>query len=182
MQASSAVEKHRLRAQFSAARAAMPETARQASRAAIRAGVLRLVDENGWRCVAAYVPFRTEPGSRELLEALATRGVRVLVPITLPDRDLDWGEWTPDTTGPPLGTQALAHADAMIVPALAVARDGTRLGRGGGSYDRALRHCPGSTPVLALLYADEVVESLPRDPWDRPVTAVITPDGVIALE
>jgi len=63
------------------------------------------------------------------------------------------------------------------VPALAVAADGTRLGRGGGSYDRALPRVRGETAIVALLYSDEVRAELPSDAWDVPVTAYVTPDG-----
>jgi 5-formyltetrahydrofolate cyclo-ligase len=53
-----------------------------------------------------------------------------------------------------------------------------RLGRGGGSYDRALGRVPVGTFVCALLYDGEVLDDVPRGPHDRPVTAVATPSGV----
>lgn len=142
------------------------------ARAAVRAAVLTRCDAAGWRTVAGYVPLRTEPGSNELLDALVQRGVRVLVPVTLPDRDLDWVGLPGDE---PLTVDAIASADAVLVPALAVAADGTRLGRGGGSYDRALARVPDGVPVAALLYDEEVLAHLPREEWDRPVTAYVTP-------
>ncbi len=136
-------------------------------------------DAAGWRCVAAYDPLPSEPGSTALLNALAGRGIRVLVPVLLADRDLDWAEW--DATGrqlrAPLGVEAIAAADAVLVPALAVARDGARLGRGGGSYDRALRRVARAVPIAALLFAGELVEELPTDEWDVPVSAAVTPAG-----
>lgn len=125
------------------------------------------------------MPLRTEPGSTALLDALAGRGVRVLVPVLLADNDLDWAEWdvAAQQGGASVGVGSIARADALVVPALAVAGDGTRLGRGGGSYDRALRRVPAGVPVAALLYDGELVGSLPRDDWDVPVTAVVTPAG-----
>jgi 5-formyltetrahydrofolate cyclo-ligase len=146
----------------------------EAARAAVRAAVLVRHAQAGWSTVAAYLPLRTEPGSHELLDELVRRGVRVLVPVTQPDRDLDWVALPGDE---PLGPDAIAGADAVLVPALAVAADGTRLGRGGGSYDRALARVPAGTPVAALLYDAEVVSQLPSEPWDLPVTAVVTPSG-----
>ena len=100
--------------------------------------------------------------------------MRVLVPVTQPDRDLDWVALPGDE---PLGPDAIAGVDAVIVPALAVAADGTRLGRGGGSYDRALARIPAGAPVAALLYDTERWRTLPGDPWDRPVSATVTPSG-----
>lgn len=180
--ASGIPDKRQLRAHFGAARTAMSEAERERARDAIRDAVLQRVDELGARCIAAYVPFRTEPGSVNLLASLAARGLRVLVPITLPDRDLDWAEWSSNRVGPALGTDAVAAAEMVLVPALAVAYDGTRLGRGGGSYDRALARCGPGACVAALLFAGEFVPSLPSDVWDRPVAAVVTPDGWRTVE
>src|SRR5689334_2375531 len=150
-----------------------PEQIEQ-SRAAVRRAVLRRCDEVHWTAVAGFLPLRTEPGSLELLDELVTRGVRVMVPVTLPDHDLDWVAQPGDV---PLGLDAIAEVDALLVPALAVAADGTRLGRGGGSYDRALARVRDGVPVAALLHDGETVAHLPSDPWDRPVTAVVTPSG-----
>ena len=61
------------------------------------------------------------------------------------------------------------------MPALAVAADGTRLGRGGGSYDRALARVRADVAIAALLHDGEVVAHLPGDEWDVPVTAYVTP-------
>jgi 5-formyltetrahydrofolate cyclo-ligase len=173
--------KTELRRSFGALRTAMDEAERAAARTAIRAHVLGRCAGAGWGRVAAYVPLRTEPGSVELLAALVDAGVAVLVPITLTDRDLDWAYWSPSGLAAPLGSSAIASADAVLVPALAVAADGTRLGRGGGSYDRALPRCAPSAIVAAVLFDGELVESLPRDEWDRPVTAAVTPSGWLML-
>jgi 5-formyltetrahydrofolate cyclo-ligase len=172
-----AAGKAELRRELVAGRRARAAAELDAARAAIRRHVLGVCADRGWRCVAGYVPFGTEPGSVELLAELCGAGRRVLVPLTLPDRDLDWAAWQDGRTGPALGREAVAAVDAAFVPALAVAVDGTRLGRGGGSYDRALARLRPGTPVVALLYDGELVAELPRDRWDRSVTAVITPAG-----
>lgn len=174
-----AAEKRRLRGELLAGRRARSSAGVEAARAAVRDGVLARAREAGWGCVAAYEPLRTEPGSVELLAALTDLGVRVLVPITLTDHDLDWTVWGGD--GSPLGVVAVSVAQAVLVPALAVARDGTRLGRGGGSYDRALGRTAPRAPVVALLFDGELVDDLPREAWDRPVTDVVTPSGWIVL-
>ncbi len=148
-----------------------------AARSAIRRHVLQACRARGWRSVAAYVPFGTEPGSMELLQQLTRSGQQVLVPVTLPDRDLDWAQWQDGRAGDTLGREAVAAVDAALVPALAVAEDGTRLGRGGGSYDRALARLRPDAAVVALLYDGELLAELPRDAWDRSVTAVVLPSG-----
>ncbi|MDP9461630.1 MAG: 5-formyltetrahydrofolate cyclo-ligase, partial [Actinomycetota bacterium] len=79
--------------------------------------------------------------------------------------------------GPRLGPTAIGTADVIVVPALAVARDGVRLGRGGGYYDRALRHSRPDAVVVALVHDDELVDELPAEPHDHRVNAVVTPSG-----
>ncbi|GFH37178.1 5-formyltetrahydrofolate cyclo-ligase [Streptomyces pacificus] len=147
----------------------------------------------GARTVAAYVSVGREPGTRTLLDALRTRGVRVLLPVLLDDNDLDWAVYEgPDRlvparrglaepAGPPLGQRAVLEADTVLLPGLAVDERGMRLGRGGGSYDRVLARleAAGARPALVvLLYGHEVVARVPEEPHDHPVHAAVTPEGV----
>lgn len=160
--------------------------------------ILSLPELAGASTVAAYVSFGTEPATTGLLAWLRERRVRVLVPVLRPDRDLDWVTWTrldgpvdgPKTPvppgvreppSPPLGVAAIRAADVIACPGLAVDLRGTRLGRGGGSYDRALvRSRPEALRVL-LLHDDEVVDRLPADPHDEHVHVAITPTRVVRL-
>ncbi len=172
--------KSSLRTAAQAARIRRTAEERRSAREAIRQIVLQRCRERGLvagSVVAGYVPLPTEPGSVELLEDLSALGYRVIVPITLPDRDLDWSLWSPQPTAVvPCGVSAISHADLIPVPALLVDRSGNRLGRGGGSYDRALARATG-VPSVALVYGDELVPTLPADPWDVPVTIAVTPEG-----
>ncbi|MBD8870695.1 5-formyltetrahydrofolate cyclo-ligase [Nocardioides donggukensis] len=137
--------------------------------------------------VAAYVSVGGEPGTGALLDGLRAAGKRVILPVLRPDHDLDWavhdGDLRPagrgllEPAGPRLGVDAVAGADVVLVPGLAVAADGVRLGRGGGSYDRALARVPAGTPVLVLLYDDELLPGVPHEPHDLPVTAAVTPSA-----
>jgi 5-formyltetrahydrofolate cyclo-ligase len=84
--------------------------------------------------VAAYAAFGTEPDTRALIDALRLRGLRVLLPVLLPDGDLDWALYEGwdrlvpglrgllEPAGPKLGVHAVAEADLVLVPALAVDR------------------------------------------------------------
>jgi 5-formyltetrahydrofolate cyclo-ligase len=167
----------------------MTEAAREAAGAAISRAVLEVPEVSTAGTVAAYLSFGTEPATQHLVEDLQSRGVRVLVPVLRSDLDLDWTEYgdktgnAQDTTrwstpgGPLLGLDAISGADVVLVPALAVDERGIRLGRGGGSYDRALARVPHA-PVFALLYDGECPVAVPAEPHDRPVTAVVTPRGV----
>lgn len=164
-------DKTELRAKLLAARAGLSPDRIAEARTQVRAHVLGRSETA--RRIAAYRPLRTEPGSPELLAALAERA-EVLIPLRRPDRDLDWTPWP---AGGPLGVDAIADVDLVLAPALAVSRSGVRLGRGGGSYDRALARVPPGVPILALIYDDELVDELPCDEWDVAVTGVITPSG-----
>jgi 5-formyltetrahydrofolate cyclo-ligase len=168
-------DKAQLRAALLAARRTRSPEDLTRARAAVVEQVIGQLDGVG--LVAGYEPMRTEPGSVELLVALHDCGISVLVPVTLPDRDLDWVQWTPAGTGPRLGPDAITRAELVLAPALAVARDGTRLGRGGGSYDRALARCPADAVLAAVVFDEEVVDVLPSDAWDVPVRLAVTPSG-----
>jgi 5-formyltetrahydrofolate cyclo-ligase len=128
-------------------------------------------------CVAIYRSLSTEPPTEALAENLQRREARVIVPEMLHDKDLDWHELRADgSEGPGLGLEGIAAAHVILVPALAVDRSGTRLGQGGGSYDRALARRHPDALIAAVVNDDEYVAwTLPRDAHDVPVNAVITP-------
>ena len=139
----------------------------------------------GTPTVACYVSGAHEPPTDELRTRLRERGVTVLLPVLLADEDLDWarddaplrpsrrGLLEPD--GVRLGSDAATSVDLWVVPALAADGHGRRLGRGGGSYDRALARARVSAVVVALLFDGEVLGAVPVEPHDRPVDAVVTP-------
>ena len=108
---------------------------------------------------------------------LHTHGITVIVPEMLPDRDLDWHELLADgSEGPRLGPDAIGDAQVIFTPALAVDHSGTRLGQGGGSYDRALARRHPDAVIVAIVNDEEYAAwPLPRDAHDVGVNAVITP-------
>jgi 5-formyltetrahydrofolate cyclo-ligase len=169
----------------------MTADAREVAAAAITRAVLDVPEVIAAGTVAAYLSFGTEPATQHLVEDLLLRGLRVLVPVLRGDRDLDWTEYGDKTRnaqdserwktpgGPLLGLDAVAGAEVVLVPALAVDERGMRLGRGGGSYDRSLTRVPPARPVLALLYDGECPVVVPAEPHDRPVTGVVMPREVL---
>lgn len=171
---------------------------RAAAARQVQAGLVALVRRLRPRRVTAYVPVATEPGGPDLpavLHAALPEGAELLLPVLRADLDLDWAPWTgPDDlaaagrgmrepTAPSLGRAAVTTADLVVLPALAVDRRGVRLGRGGGSYDRALARVPTTTLTVVPLHDGELVHTLPVEPHDRPVHAVVTPaDGLRTLD
>lgn len=161
-----------------------------AARAAAAAALTDALVEGltGVRTFAAHVPDETEPGYGRIPAAFTRLGARVLLPvIPFESHELAWavdsGHLAPgrfgllEPIGPRLGPTAISTATVVVLPALAVSRDGARLGRGGGYYDRALRHTRPGTALVAMVFDNELVDALPTEPHDRRVTAVITPSG-----
>ena len=72
----------------------------------------------------------------------------------------------------------MGTADVVLLPGLAVSARGERLGRGGGSYDRALARVPTGTFTCVLLYDDEMGVEVPVEAHDRPVAAAARPAGI----
>jgi 5-formyltetrahydrofolate cyclo-ligase len=175
-----------LRDRHLARRTARPPAEREAAAAAVTTALLRGLA--GTRTFAAYVPEETEPGHGRLPAAYTQLGARVLLPVVpLEGRELAWavdtGRLAPgrfgllEPRGPRLGPTAIGTADVVVLPALAVSRDGVRLGRGGGYYDRALQHVRPDAVLVALVFDDELLDELPAEPHDQRVTAVVTPSG-----
>lgn len=141
--------------------------------------------------VACYVSTPEEPSTSAVIAALTERGTTVLLPILRSDFDLDWAPFEEgylhparfgilEPSGTPLGLEAISDVDAVICPALAVDVDGHRLGRGGGSYDRALARAPHVTR-LVLCYDEEVIAHVPVGGHDQQVDIAVTPSAVHRL-
>lgn len=148
--------------------------------------------------VCAYVPVGTEPGSVDMLDRLLGVAGRVLLPVarTGPGNaalPLGWGEYRPgalmsgrwgllEPPPPWLPETALGEADLVLLPALAVDRAGVRLGRGRGFYDRSLHARRGAAPLVAVVRDAELVDALPAEPHDVPMTHALTPGaGLVAV-
>lgn len=153
-------------------------------------------DLSGWS-MTAFTAMASEPPTDHLIATLLDRGVRVWLPVTLPDSQLGWtpagqtpqGQARPSPMRPDpaaaqtgAGREALEQVDVALVPALAVSHDGGRLGQGGGYYDRVIpslrqRH----VPVVAVLHDHEWLPQVPRATHDAAVDAVLTTAGVRVL-
>jgi 5-formyltetrahydrofolate cyclo-ligase len=179
-----------MRADVLTRRGALPVAALADAAARVTAAVADLVRTSTPRLVCGYVPMGSEPGGADLPDALRgalTDEAEVLLPVLRPDNDLDWAAYAgmliPAKRGlrePPgerLERAAIAEADLIVAPAVAVDRRGLRLGRGGGSYDRALARVKSGVPIVALLHDGELVDRVPDAAHDQRVTGVITPSG-----
>lgn len=185
-----ASERKRLvRSEVRERRAARSARTRERDAVELAARLIELVQRTGARRVSCYLPMANEPDpSRFLAWALAS-DIEVLLPISLPDQALAWtlhsaARPIPGKHGilePPgerLPATAAGTADLLLVPACAVDDTGTRLGWGLGYYDRALAALGPLPPVYAIVFEDDIVASLPRDPHDIPVSGAVTPASI----
>lgn len=169
--------------------------ARRAARSDVerRQAELALLDR-ARRCeaevIAAFVPVGGEPGSIAVLDELRARAT-VLLPITRSVADpLEWAAYdgADSLVNGPLGLRQpaapdgsrLADADVVLVPALAIGRDGTRLGHGAGFYDRVLAGMPRER-LCGVVHDDEVADSLPVAGHDVRVGWLCTPTATTRL-
>jgi 5-formyltetrahydrofolate cyclo-ligase len=189
------LDKADLRVRLRRARQERAADERTAAAAAIASHVLALPELESAGTVTAYISRASEPGTEPLLRGLVDRGMRVLLPVLLDGLVLDWAPYAGDAdlvpcalpgnasllepSGARLGPDGVASADVVLAPGLAVGADGTRMGFGGGCYDRALARVDAATPVAVLLYDEEVLDAVPREPHDRPVTMAVTPRRVV---
>jgi 5-formyltetrahydrofolate cyclo-ligase len=140
---------------------------------------------NGASRVACYLPFGNEPDTELFIDWAMENQIEVLLPVSNSDGTLHWvtfdGTTKPgifgfqEATGEP---QAPKNIDLAIIPALAVDATGVRLGKGKGFYDRALLEFVPLPPVIAVVFDDELLSSVPSESHDQPVDAAVTPSGI----
>jgi 5-formyltetrahydrofolate cyclo-ligase len=140
--------------------------------------------------LAAYLSTPNEPATRDFLAWACGRGIRVILPISRADGLLDWAPYdasdeTQDVAGMPAPTSELLNPMAIndvgliIVPAATVDRTGMRMGWGQGYFDKTLGSMEKSPPVYAVIFDDELVDSVPSEVHDKRVNGVVTPSGIV---
>ncbi|MEL6809008.1 MAG: 5-formyltetrahydrofolate cyclo-ligase [Pseudomonadota bacterium] len=138
--------------------------------------------------LAGYMPIRSEIDPLPAMAEASAHGA-VAVPVIIgAGQPLKFSRWTPEAalrTGP-FGARVPAVDDffdpeIVIVPMVAFARSGGRLGYGGGFYDRTLEQLRRKRPVLAIgfAYGAQEVMSLPLEETDQPLDMIVTDTEVI---
>lgn len=134
--------------------------------------------------VAGFVAVRGELAVTDALHAARARGATVALPRVV-GRELVFHLWSgePLVVGaygipepaPTLPVVDVATLDVLLVPGVAFTAAGARLGQGGGYYDRVLGARRGL--AVGVGWSFQVVASVPTDPWDQPVDALVTEAG-----
>jgi 5-formyltetrahydrofolate cyclo-ligase len=137
--------------------------------------------------VAAYWPIRDELDVKPVLTRLMDDGQPVCLPVVVGDGlPLELRLWQPGTPLYPSGFGTLApdelapivEPDVILMPRLGFDRLGTRLGYGGGYYDRTLTRMSRRPKLVGFAFALQEFEHIPRDSHDVPLDAVVTENGV----
>ena len=140
--------------------------------------------------VALFAPLPSEPD----IEGLWAKGARGFCYPRVTGETIEFvnvpklaaltpAAWNPTVREPAFEDARIISPDEIeliLVPGLAFTRDGQRLGRGGGFYDRFLSRLPGSTCKLGVCFDQQIVASLPAEAHDQLVDAVATESGLIS--
>lgn len=126
-----------------------------------------------------YLSFSSEMPTDELIERLKKTGQGVYCPRVEQGEMLaaayDGEDFALSTLGirEPTGARFLGEMDYAIIPLLAADERGSRLGYGGGYYDRYLKDKP-SVKRVGIAFDNQILKTLPTEPWDEPLDVLIT--------
>ena len=136
--------------------------------------------------VSFYWPMGDEADPRALVDALAARGHTLALPVVVAKKSplhfRKWGHGDALIVHPfgmhePPESAARVTPDVLLVPLLAFDANGTRLGYGGGFYDRTL-HSLSAKRAIGIAFAGQELDDLPCHEHDHPLDAVVTEKGV----
>jgi 5-formyltetrahydrofolate cyclo-ligase len=184
------LQKRALRAELRERRRTRTSTERATDDSQLTARLESLTEELGVTYIAAYLSTPDEPPTREFLSWACQRGIRVILPISRADGLLDWAPYdasdeTADVQGMPsptsevLNPMTINDVGLILVPAATVDRSGMRMGWGQGYFDRTLGSMESCPPVYAVIFDEELVDSVPSEVHDKRVDGVVTPGGVV---
>ncbi len=185
--------KRALRADLRERRQQRSEAARAEDARGVKVQLDALIARLGATSVSCFLSTPTEPGTHEFITDAVARGIRVLLPITRADGLMDWAVaesdgdiaeglfGMPEPVGEVLSPLAVNDVDLLIIPAAAVDHSGMRLGWGRGYFDKTIGSMQSCPPVYAVVFDSELVDEVPRDVHDQPVTGVVTPTRTVAL-
>jgi 5-formyltetrahydrofolate cyclo-ligase len=183
-----------LRKRVLAGRDAIPEQERKKRSAAITEKVLQLKEFQAAQTIFAYVSFRSEVSTEQLIIQSLSLGKRIAVPLTItenfllkpylisdPEKDLSPGYCDipePDPTR--LQSVSPVDIDLIILPGSVFDPCGGRLGYGGGYYDRFISLQAPQALRVGVAFEEQVVSVVPVEEHDQPVHILVTEERVIS--
>lgn len=138
--------------------------------------------------ILGYLPIHGEPDLRPFFKSFQEKGIEIYLPRIESDtmlfyrvHSLDgpwerhrWGMEEPARSKEFFRPESGGAQTLILIPGLAFARDGHRLGRGGGFYDRFLESLPPETRKIGVCWEFQIVESVPLQAHDVRLDGLIT--------
>jgi 5-formyltetrahydrofolate cyclo-ligase len=176
-----------LRKDAHAARAALSAEVRADAARAVAGHFFQAIAYTPEDVIAGYWRIRDELDCQPILIRLMDSGQKVVLPVVEGnDAPLDLRVWEADAplyeagfgTLAPSDLAPRAAPDVVLMPLLGFDSEGTRLGYGGGYYDRTLAVLPRKPMLVGLAFAAQELPHIPREPHDVPLDAIVTENGV----
>lgn len=176
-----------LRRRAHAARGALTDAERTAAAVAVAQNFVAHIPLDPNDIVAGYWRIRDELDCGPILAKLMARQQRVVLPVVMgPDQPLELRLWQAGVELVDGGFGTLAPPDhapraepaVMLLPLVGFDAKGTRLGYGGGYYDRTLAGLSRKPRLIGLAFAAQELDDIPRGVHDVPLDSVITEAGV----
>lgn len=138
----------------------------------------------------AFLPLPDEPNTLPLLTELIHEGKTVCVPHVIIRERRMFPVRMRDTANLRTGEYGIlepaviepcdpAEIDLMLIPGRAFDKDGNRLGRGGGYYDRFARMDAPGAIRCGIAFRCQLLDAVPHAGHDVPVASIITEMGVL---
>jgi 5-formyltetrahydrofolate cyclo-ligase len=182
---SNPVEKSRLRKQFLDARDVLSLDFIKISSNKIRDNLRKIDFYRQAMSIGAYYSIGSEVQTHDLLQEFFNQGKEVALPRVEKNdlifkkitslSDLEMGSFS--VMEPKEKCENVKKLDVILVPAIALTKDGYRLGYGFGFYDRYLHG--KKSKKIGLTYAKHILRSFPHDDHDIKMDCIVTEDSVI---
>lgn len=141
------------------------------------------------KTVMAFLAMKGEANMDDFIRCALEEGKEVYVPVCLPERQMEAGRILTMESfikGPlglrdiPKGYETISpkNIDVVFIPAVAVTKEGARLGMGAGYYDRFLPEVPLERRV-AVVWDFQVLSDLPVEPFDEQMGKIVTDAEII---
>ena len=146
--------------------------------------LLDLPEIKAAKVITSYYPFAGEPNLISLNEALIASGKTLLLPRII-NRQMEFVKFEGQLVQrgkfhEPAGNIFIGEINVALIPALAIDKNGVRLGQGGGYYDRFLTKT--SAYRIGIIHEREYCKKpLPREWFDQTVEIIATENGLIKI-
>lgn len=145
------------------------------------------------KTILIYIPTKSEINTLPIIKSSWQQQKRIAIPVCQADRtlliselncfnDLEKGKYN---ILEPVKDKIIpidpGEIDLAIIPGLAFDQQGTRLGYGGGYFDRFLKTLRNNCPILALCYEFQIIKHIPSEIHDVPVNMILTEERIHKL-